>query len=565
MRLTRLALLLSIATSMVSAPAGYGFANNTNSPNSLYQARITINNDTESENESPSKSGLKRFALGLRLQHEDELRQLILDQNDPKSRQFQKYLSVSQFVNRFSPSSKRYFGLVNYLTKNGFKIIRLTPNRLLIEAEGTEDQIDKTLGLIDELRMVDFPDETNQTQNKIPNYLSNSVQPIELEKPSIAFPRHSNLTVIVDGKPEQYIDYSPSDIATAYNYPNSNNKLGSGKTLSGHGVTIAIAAGESYSLKDAQMFWNMFKIKRTGSIKNIYIGGRSHETSGETTMDLEQVGAQAPGANVLMYISKDLSDLNFTLMFNKIITDNAADVISHSYGLSEKVTDPEFINIMHQILEEANAQGISIFNSTGDDGAYILPPSLEMGPQYPSSDPYVISVGGTTLTLNHNGLRNSEEAWKGTGGGISRIFAKPIWQVGPGVPNNIYRNTVDVALDADPKTGYYLVYKNVLRISGGTSFATPNWAAGWVLAIEKIGHRIAMPNIYIYKIGNSKAYSDIFYNVTNGNNGLDIGPGYKAHKGFNHPTGWGAPNFGNLIDWLYNYINPAYKNIRAKP
>ena len=568
MRLTHLAMLLSIATSMVSVTAGYGFASNTNSPISHNRALDTNNDQTEANNTNSGDENLTQFVISLKLQHEDELQQLIKDQNDPKSPQFLKYLSVSQFVDRFSPSTQQYVELADYLSKNGLNVIGLTPNHLLIEAEGTNDQLKKLFGSVNDIYGVTSTADSDTKSIQMPDNLKSLIQTVQFRSESTNYHSHLNYKPYADGNPRLPPGFAPGPIATVYNYPNSNNNNGNSKTLSGHGVTIAIASAYNYSPDDVNNFWNLFGINRTGSIKNIYIDGRPRQSKLETTIDLEQVGAQAPGANILMYIAKEPSSLDFALMFNKIVTDNVADVISHSWGAAEKIENPTSMITEHQIFEEASVQGIAIFSASGDSGAYDVPtltpfgprPSMIMSADYPSSDPNVTGVGGTTLVLNRDGSRDIEDAWHGSGGGISGVFTKPWWQVGPGIDSNSYRNSADVALNADEATGYTLVYNNHVGVAGGTSFAAPNWAAGWGLAEEEIGHRIAMPNIYIYKIANSKAYNDVFYNVTAGNNGMQMGPGYPAHEGFNHPTGWGTPNFGNLIVWLNGYINSPNNN-----
>jgi hypothetical protein len=55
----------------------------------------------------------------------------------------------------------------------------------------------------------------------------------------------------------------------------------------------------------------------------------------------------------------------------------------------------------------------------------------------------------------------------------------------------------------------------------------------------------------MYRIGNSPAaYSMVFNDVTEGNNGNGEGPGYPATANWDHPTGWGTPKVDGLIQWL---------------
>ncbi len=505
------------------------------------------------------------FAITLNLRHEHKLEQLIADQANPNSPHFQKYLSVKEFTDEFGPTAEHYLDVINFLTSNDIRIRAITPNRLLIEGEGTNDQLAKLFGTTTDVYQAPNGEKFFKPINqvKIPSQLKGFVKNIIIEDSANFF--HNNLIinkhVAPSGAPT---GYGPQQIDTVYDYPNANNSNAPAKTFSGRGVTIAIATAQTYSASDVNGFWNQFGITRTGTVTNIAIGGVSKSLNPETTLDLEQIGSDAPGANILMYESKVPSGLDFAMMFNRIATDNKADVVSHSWGASETGWSPADIATEHEIFMEMNAQGMAVFAASGDSGAYDSGngffqsnvPSVD----YPSSDPFVTAVGGTTLVLNGDNSRDIEVAWYGAGGGVSSIFGKPVWQVGPGVPTNHHRDSADVSMDADPATGMPVLYQNQWMEAGGTSFAAPNWAAGWGLAIEEAGHRIAMPDMYIYKIANSKDYSSIFYDVTYGNNGDNgVGPGFNAGTGYDHPTGWGTPDMANLANWLANYkaIPPA--------
>ncbi len=500
------------------------------------------------------------FVITLNLRHENKLKHLIYNQANPASVHFQKYLSVKEFTAEFGPTAQHYLDVINFLAANGIRVMAVTHNRLLIEGEGTNNQLLKLFGTTVSVYQAPngkmFFKSTGRA--KIPSQFNGVVDNIMVQDSVNSF--HSqvaiNKHVAPSGTPN---GYDPQQIDTVYDYPSPNNNNFPAEKISGRGVTIAIATAQSYSASDVNGFWSQFGIARTGTVTNIHVNGVSKSLNLETTLDLEQVGADDPGANILMYEAKKPSSLDFAMMFNKIVTDNKAEVISYSWGAAEANTSRSDRATENEIFQEAAAQGIAVFVASGDNGAYDKGDGWSQGNgpsvDFPSSDPYVTAVGGTTLVLNGiDSTRDAEIAWYGSGGGVSSIFSKPVWQVGPGVPNNRYRDSVDVSMDADPNTGMPVLYQNQWIEAGGTSFATPNWAAGWGLAIEESHHRIAMPDIYIYKIANSKAYSSIFYDVTYGNNGNDgIGPGYNAGPGYDYPTGWGTPDMSNLVNWLANY------------
>ena len=83
-----------------------------------------------------------------------------------------------------------------------------------------------------------------------------------------------------------------------------------------------------------------------------------------------------------------------------------------------------------------------------------------------------------------------EVAWEepltgwGPGGGLSDVYARPVWQTGAGVANtrsNGKRQVPDVAAAADPVSGFLTVSAGDHGSGGGTSAAAPFWAGLAVL------------------------------------------------------------------------------------
>ena len=88
-------------------------------------------------------------------------------------------------------------------------------------------------------------------------------------------------------------------------------------------------------------------------------------------------------------------------------------------------------------------------------------------------------------------------------------------------------------------------------IGYGTSYGGPNWAALWALATQALnGKRTGQAAPLLYNLGASTVYRTNLHDVVTGNNGAGHGPGYKAMKNWDYPTGWGTPNGTPLVDWL---------------
>ena len=97
--------------------------------------------------------------------------------------------------------------------------------------------------------------------------------------------------------------------------------------------------------------------------------------------------------------------------------------------------------------------------------------------EFPASDPFVIAVGGTSLTLAaRTGNVSDETGWQGSGGGHSIFFPRPAYQVGRGVVAGTDRLVPDVSAAADPETGALIVIHGLPTQIGGTSSTRPVWA-----------------------------------------------------------------------------------------
>ncbi len=240
-----------------------------------------------------------------------------------------------------------------------------------------------------------------------------------------------------------------------------------------------------------------------------------------------------------------------------------------------------------------SAEGVAVFVSSGDAGAQECAPfSLAQENvncvSYPAGDPNVTSVGGVFVPLNNAGqLLGPLTAWGNqtgngaSGGGVSTIVPKPVWQTGPGVSAG-GRNQPDISLEGDPASAVAVVLNtpfatNHLGGFGGTSVAAPEMAAMWALVLSacqqtagcaRAGgthpYRLGNPAPLLYGIYNNAAqYGSTIYDVTFGNNG-QVGcqyngscdpnapqptpqPGYSAGKGYDNITGIGVPFARHLI------------------
>ncbi|HEY9775729.1 MAG TPA: S53 family peptidase [Planktothrix sp.] len=551
-----------------------------------------------------------QIVVGLKPRNQAELDALIGRQHDPRSVDYQHFLTVGEFTERFAPTPSRVDDVVRYLTANGITVEEVFANRLLIRASGTVKQLESTF----KVRINDYtrparlvassvqrnssalpaslsndgepaiPAQLNDviesvigldTRTVLHNHIAYDDQPLHLASgdsptatpppgtpvttaPPVATPPVATtpvptppVTTPPTAPPVPFQPaLSPQQIASVYNFPNVNNKNVAARRYSGKGVNLAIATAEGYDPAEVETYWKTTGVRRTGMLTDVYVGGKA-KPGDETTLDVELAGAQAPGANLMVYQAAAPALLFFTVTYARVVIDDKADVMTSSWGLCEEGTGPRMMATEGNILREAAVQGIAVFFSAGDDGAYdcgTKDPKAVQAVDYPSSSQYVTAVGGTSVHVSAF-KRTDESVWKKGGGGTSKSVDLPLWQVAPTLPKGNLRSTTDVSIDADPHTGYMYLFKGKWENIGGTSAASPTWAALWTLVTQATGQRVGSAIYYVYRMGGLKEYNNLFFDVTQGDNGLG-GPGFSAGPGWDIPSGWGTPNGVAITKWM---------------
>ena len=383
------------------------------------------------------------------------------------------------------------------------------------------------------------------------------------------------------------IYYSPSEIRNTYN---ATSLLSSGYDGRGETISIVDAFGDPYIQGELDNFSSSFGMPST-TVNVICVDGPCDYSNGITTgwngeiaLDVEWAHAMAPGATINLYIGANSSQPLYDGVAAAVAGTNGngsyyspSSIISMSWGTPENdigesgAIAPVFgenYPWLNEVFQQGVAQGITFFASTGDWGAYdqsMGQTSPYGGAIYPSTDPFVTAVGGTSLYMNTTsgylqypeanatGGYGYETGWSwnnqygwGTGGGFSTVIGQPPWQRGPGVPSGATRGAPDVSWDADVLTGVLVYVNGGLFIYGGTSVGSPSWAGAMALIDERAGHNLGLINPSIYSIlDNPSEYAKAFHDVTVGNNDpLQAGPAWDPL------TGVGTPNIGELATYL---------------
>lgn len=495
---------------------------------------------------APSRDRLMRVSVTLRVSERAELDALIEQLYDPASPLYRHFLSREEFVGQFGPRPRAYGAVIDFLRAHGLHVTATYANRMVVDAEGTVAQVEAAFGV----SIHAYAAEDGRT------FIANDGDPVtplalaqvvgsiaglddytEMTSHALASPPWR--TSVSKGVPS---GFSPAQIAAAYDftpvYASGNN---------GEGATVAIATAFGFKPADVSAFWQNFGIPAP-NYTVVHVGGPASRPDIETTVDLEQTGALAPGANILIYEGANGEFNTFQSVYNRIVSENRASVVTTSWGVCEQKMPAAAMTADSGIFAEAAAQGQTWFAASGDNGAYDCgDPRLAV--DYPASDPNVSSANGTSLSLTAAGAIEAEWAWSGSGGGLSVAFKEPFYQSGPDLVNgysNGMRQAADVAFNSDPDTGYPVLFQNTWSEYGGTSFAAPAWAAIFALVNAARGSTgpvgAASPNLYEMMNGGLAQPYPAFHDIVNGTNCY-----YAAVAGWDYATGWGSPDVANLV------------------
>jgi subtilase family serine protease len=499
-----------------------------------------------------------KLAIHLPLRNQAELTQLLHDLYDPKSPNFHKYLSVSEFTKRYAVEARDYNTVVAWSKANGLSVTAKTPNRRLLAVEGSVVTVNRAFHV--KVNYYRRPGEarTFYSPDREPTVVGLAVPLLQITgMNNYVLPqsmlRHSAVasepvSVNGSGPAGQYL---PSDMRAAY--------YGNGP-LTGAGQTIGIFSFDGYLASDVQLYYSKTGMTSNVPIKNVLVDGFSGACTtvssppspscddGEQVLDIVNAIGMAPGIKQILFYEGSSN----TEILNQMATDNVAKVLSSSWGWNPADTASD-----DPIFQEFAAQGQSFVSASGDDGEF-------NGSTYsfPEVDPYITQVGGTELTTAaRGGAWSTETAWPQSGGGYDSSTPIPIWQQLRGVINSsnlgstTLRNSPDVAAEAnfDNPTA---VNGSFVTGYGGTSFATPRWAGFLALvnqqSVANGKGTVGFINPALYNLGISSSYSGAFHDITSGSNPPTAGDGsgFNAVPGYDLVTGWGSPAGMGLINQL---------------
>ena len=300
--------------------------------------------------------------------------------------------------------------------------------------------------------------------------------------------------------------------------------------------------------------------------------------AGETTLDVEWAHVMAPGASIVL-VETPTSEDEGTTGFPQIVTaedyvlhHKLGQVISESFAATEQ-TFPSVSSIMsfRGPYQLAARDHVTVVAATGDTGATSDQYNMRdlytsRAVSWPATDPLVTAVGGTELSLRHDGTRTvPDQAWSGSGGGMSIAFARPAFQDGVSSVTGDARGVPDVSMDASCRSAV-AIYGSFYASGGqwnpecGTSLSAPLFAGIVALADQYAGHGkahgLGLINPALYRI--AARHEPGVVGVRTGNNTQTFAQGgrqytvagYAAGPGYNLVTGLGTINAASFVPEL---------------
>jgi subtilase family serine protease len=525
----------------------------------------------------------------LPLRNEAAAEELATAVSSPLSPLYRHPLTPDAWIARFSPTKMDSNALVSYLKGQGVTIISVPKSREYVVFRGTADQLNnifdaslKTYNFggrqliapsmapslpasvgtlvsgisIDQGRFLTHPDSIAQGDIPTTGPQSFAKQAQPSDTPVIAAPCSSYIGQFTATVPPAYgqttVDtnncgYAPSQLRAAYGVQSLANAH-----VNGSGQTVAII--DAYASPSIVSDVNTFSanggepLLKAGQYSQIVPPTSSfadqalcQEPSGwqtEQTLDVESVHGLATGANIL-YVGGYNCGGGLDIAMSTIVDNKLANIVSNSYSDATEALPTDVLAGENDLYVQAAGEGIGEYFSSGDDGDL-----TDLGetaqPSFPTTDPYVTGVGGTSLGIGKTGNIAFETGWGdqfdqivaasdgtlsyidplpgslfagGAGGGTSTVFAEPSYQKGV-VPSSLsggFRVTPDIAADADPYTGYMIGYRPILDDTnpttvgafqnvtyGGTSLASPLVAAQ-IAIVQQATHSVigfANPTLY---------------------------------------------------------------------
>lgn len=336
--------------------------------------------------------------------------------------------------------------------------------------------------------------------------------------------------------------YTPVRLAEVYEFPTQSD---------GSGTEVAILElGGGFRQDDLDTYFSGLGLA-SPVVRAVGVDGAGNSpgaadgADGEVMLDLEVLGAMAPGAGLVVYFAPNTDRGFLDALSTAVHADPTPAAVSISWGGPEDSWTEQARTAFDEALADAAVLGVTVTAAAGDNGSGDGVDDGSPHADFPASSPHALACGGTTLHVGSDGSVQTEVVWNGrgsTGGGVSAAFPLPPWQqdvgVGERVGGGTGRGVPDVAAVADPATGYEVLVDGQRQVIGGTSAVAPLWAAFIARVVATRGSGLGLVQPLLYDGSSAGHSADGFRDITEGDNGdYSAGPGWDACTGLGVPVG----------------------------
>jgi kumamolisin len=479
-------------------------------------------------------------------------------------------MTRKQIAAKYGASSADITKVVKTLGRFGLKRVTSDPATRIVRLRGTIASMEKAF----EVKLFNYTHESEIYRGRVgpvhvPSELKKIVEAVfGLDNRRMVHRRRPPTVLTGHAKSGSSSWYIPSELASHYGFPAGD---GSGQTIG------LLEFGGGYFPDDLKQFCTMAKLSAPPQVTVISTDGiptsSKDGAEGEVMLDIEVAAGVCPKAQIAVYFAH-FTEQGWVTVLDAAVHDQKNDpgVLSVSWGFAEDkdIWTKQAMTQINETLKEAAALGVTVCVAAGDDGSSDAISDGHAHVDFPSSSPYALAVGGTTVTNKEP--NQADIAWKegtglrasnggSTGGGVSSVFPRPQWQknikissVNPGAI--VGRCVPDLSANADWNASpYLLVVDGGAQPNGGTSAATPLVASLLTLinANRPSGKRVGYVTPVLYQAGGKRGVtvgSAGCSDVVSGNNTTDRIGGYSAGPGYDAVSGWGTPNGAKLAQLL---------------
>jgi hypothetical protein len=401
--------------------------------------------------DSAEPSGRLLLVLKRSPEQEADLQTFLQQTHQPGSPNFHHWLTPAAFGERFGVAHSDLEKLTEWLQGHGLSVANTSAGKDMIEFSGTVGQVQDAFHTsIHSYSVNGAIHHANATNPEIPAALQSVVATVSqlndfrprsyaalLGQAAFNPANHqgkptSNWTYPVGAEvsDEPFYFLAPEDVATQYDIAPAY-----AAGITGAGQTIGIINDADIDISLVNAYRKLFHLPVNPP--QVVVDGNDPGINGDSTeayLDVENAGAVAPDATVKLYTAENvgfLGDGGLSFAILRAVNDDAASVLSLSFGSCEVDGGSGFNTYINSVWEEAAAQGQTVLVSTGDTGPEDGCQGLGVSPY--ASSPWAVAVGGTDIYLTDyaTGGASLSTLWADTNdaslGSLQKPFAEQPW------------------------------------------------------------------------------------------------------------------------------------------